>query len=95
MFQLGWSQLSYLRTTGYDTVGEIKPKTQKGPPHNHMTPHLSLSSKLKPTPHPFNIRTTDGSTMHGHNIGFILISNHSIPRVFHVPNHSYHLFSMG
>ena len=60
-----------------------------------MTPHLSLSSKLKPTPHPFNIRTTDGSTMHGHNIGFILISNHSIPRVFHVPNHSYHLYSMG
>ena len=62
---------------------------------NHMTPHSSLFFKLKPTPHPLNIRTTNGSTMFGHNIGSILTSNLSVPRVFNVPDLSYNLFSVG
>ena len=36
---------------------------------NHMTPHSSLFSELKPAPHPLNIRTANGSTMSSHNIG--------------------------
>ena len=35
---------------------------------NHMTPHSSLFSELKPAPHPLNIRTANGSTMSSHNI---------------------------
>ena len=60
-----------------------------------MTPHSSLFSELKPAPHPLNIRTTNGSTMSGHNIGYVLTSNLSIPRVFNVPDLSYNLFSVG
>ena len=59
---------------------------------NHMTPHSSLFSQLEPAPHPLNIRTTNGSTMFGYNIGSISTSNLSIPRVFNVPNLSYNLF---
>ena len=62
---------------------------------NYMTPHSSLFSKLKPTPHPFNIRTANGSTMFGHNIGFVLTSNLLVPRVFNVPDLSYNLFFVG
>ena len=62
---------------------------------NHMTPHSSLFSELKPTPHPLNIHTVNGSTMSGHNIGFISTSNLSVPGVFNVPNLSYNLFSVG
>ena len=62
---------------------------------NHMTPHSSLFSELKPAPHPLNIRTANGSTMSGHNIGFVSTSNLSVPRVFNVPDLSYNLFSMG
>ena len=62
---------------------------------NHMTPHSSLFSKLQPTPHPLNIRTANGSTMSGHNIGSISTSNLSVPRVFNVPDLSYNLFSVG
>ena len=62
---------------------------------NHMTPHSSLFSKLKPAPHPLNICTANGSTMFGHNIGSISTSNFSIPRVFNVPDLSYNLFSVG
>ena len=62
---------------------------------NHMTPHSSLFSDLKPTPHPLNIRTTNGSIISGHNIGSISTSNHSVPGVFNVPNLSYNLFSVG
>ena len=62
---------------------------------NHMTPHSSLFSELKPTPHSLNIRTANGSTISGHNIGSVLTSNLSVPRVFNVPDLSYHLFSMG
>ena len=60
---------------------------------NHMTPHSSLFSQLDPTPHPLNIRTTNGSTMFGHNVGSISTSNLSVPGVFNVPNLSYNLFS--
>ena len=62
---------------------------------NHMTPYSSLFSELKPTPHPFNIRTANGSTMSGHNIGFVSTSNLSVPRVFNVSDLSYNLFSVG
>lgn len=62
---------------------------------NHMTPHSSLFSELKPAPHPLNICTANSSTMSGHNIGSVSISNLSVPRVFNVPDLSYNLFSMG
>ena len=62
---------------------------------NHMTPHSSLFSELQSAPHPLNIRTANGSTMSGHNIGSILTSNISVPGVFNVPDLSYNLFSVG
>ena len=62
---------------------------------NHMTPHSSLFSKLDPTPHPLNIHIADGSTMHGNRQGFVSTSNLSIPGVFHVPDLSYNLCSVG
>ena len=62
---------------------------------NHMTPYSSLFSDLKPASHPLNIRTANGSTMSGHNIGFVLTSNLSVPGVFNVPDLSYNLFSVG
>ena len=62
---------------------------------NHMTPHSSLFSELKPAPHPLNIRTANGSTMSGHSIGFVSTSNLSFLGVFNVPDISYDLFSMG
>ena len=62
---------------------------------NHMTPHSSLFFELKPAPHPLNIRTASGSTMSGHNIGFVSTSNLSVPRVFNVLDLSYNLFSVG
>ena len=62
---------------------------------NHMTPHSSLFSDLKPTPHPLIIRTTNSSTMFGHNIGSISTSNLSVPKVFNVPNLTYNLFFVG
>ena len=62
---------------------------------NHITPHLSLFSQLEPAPHLFNIHTSDGSAMQGHNIVSILTSNLSVFRVFNVPKLSYNLFSVG
>lgn len=62
---------------------------------NHITPHSSLFSQLDPAPHPHNIRIANGSTMFGLNIGSILTSNLSVPRVFNVPNLSYNLFFVG
>ena len=62
---------------------------------NHMTPHSSLFSDLKPVPHLFNIRIANGSTMSGHNIGSVATSNLSVPGVFNVPDLSYNLFSVG
>ena len=60
-----------------------------------MTPHSSLFSQLDPAPHPLNIYIVDGSTMHGNSLGFVSTSNLSIPRVFHVPDLSYNLCSVG
>ena len=60
-----------------------------------MTPYSSLFSKLNPAPHPLNIHIADGSTMHGNSLGFVSTSNLSIPRVFHVPDLSYNLCSVG
>ena len=62
---------------------------------NHMTPHSSLFSELKPAPHLLNIRTVNGSIMSGHNIGSVSTSNLSVPGVFNVPDISYNLFSVG
>ena len=62
---------------------------------NHITPHSSLISEPKPAPHPLNIRTANGSTMFGHNIGSISTSNLLVLGVFNVPNLSYNLFSVG
>ena len=62
---------------------------------NHMTPHSSLFSKPDPAPHPLNIHIVDGSTMHRNSLGFVLTSNLSVPRVFHVPDLSYNLCSVG
>ena len=54
-----------------------------------MSPFSSLS------PHPLNIRTANGSTMSGHNIGSVSTSNLSVPGVFNVPDIFYNLFSVG
>ena len=62
---------------------------------NHMTPHSSLFSKLKSAPHPFNIRTANGFTISGHNIGSVSTFNLSVLGVFNVPNLSNNLFSIG
>ena len=62
---------------------------------NHMTPYSSLFSELKPALHLPNIHTANNSTISGHNIGSILTSNFSVPRVFNVPNLSYNLFFVG
>ena len=62
---------------------------------NHMTPHSSLFSKLNLAPHPLNIHIADGSTMHGNSLGFVSSSNFFVPRVFHVPDLSYNLCSLG
>ena len=62
---------------------------------NHMTPHSSLFSKIDPAPHPLNIHIFDGSTMHGNSLGFVSTSNLFVPGVFHVPNLSYNLCSVG
>ena len=56
---------------------------------------MLLCSEFKPALHLFNIRTTNGSTMFGHNIGSVSTSNLSIPSVFNVPDLSYNLFSLG
>ena len=63
--------------------------------YNHMIPHWSLFSELKPAPHPLNIRTANGSTMSGHNISSVSTSNLSVPGVFNVPDLSYNLFFVG
>ena len=57
-----------------------------------MTPYSSLFSKLDPAPHPLNIYIDYGSTT---SLGFVSTSNLSVPRVFHVPDPSYNLCSVG
>ena len=64
-------------------------------PHDTSFILIFSTSQLEPASHPLNIRTTNGSTMFGHNIGSILTSNLSVPRVFNVSNLSYNLFSVG
>ena len=63
--------------------------------YNYMTPHSSLFSKLKPAPHPLNIRTANGSIMSGHNIGSVSTSSVLVPEVFNVPDLFYNLFFVG
>ena len=60
-----------------------------------MIPYSSLFSKLKPAPHPLNIRRANSSIMSSYNIGFVSTSNLSVPKVFNVPDFSYNLFSVG
>ena len=60
-----------------------------------MTHHSSLFSKLDPASHPLNIHIADGSTMHGNSLDFVSTSNLSIPGIFHVPDLSYNLCSVG
>ena len=62
---------------------------------NHMTPHSSLFSELKPASHLLNICIANGSTMSSHNIGSVSTSNLSVPGVFNVPDISYNLFYIG
>ena len=62
---------------------------------NHMTPHSSLFSKLDLAPHPLNIHITGGSTMHGNSLNFVSTSNLFVLGVFHVPDLSYNLCSVG
>ena len=60
-----------------------------------MTPHFFLFSKLDHTPHPLNIHIADGSTMYWNSLGFVSTSNLSIHGVFHAPDLSYNLCSVG
>ena len=62
---------------------------------NHMTPHLSLFSQLKPVPHSLNICPANGSTMFGNNIDSISTSKLLVPGIFNVTKLSYNLFSVG
>ena len=62
---------------------------------NHMTPHSSLFSELKPAPHPLNICTANGSTISGHNIGSVSTSNLSVLGSLMFLTFSYNLFSVG
>ena len=62
---------------------------------NHITPHSSLFSELKPAPHLLNNRTTNSSTMSSYNIGSVSTFNLSVPGIFTIPDISYNLFSVG
>ena len=62
---------------------------------NHMTRYWSLFFEPKLAPQPLNIRTANGSTMYGHNIGSVSTSNVLVLGVFNVPDLSYNLFSVG
>ena len=64
-------------------------------PHDTSFILIFSTSQLEPASHLFDIRTTNGSTMFGHNIGSISTSNLSLPGVFNVPDISYNLFSVG
>ena len=62
---------------------------------SHDSSLVFFFPELKPTLHPLNIRTANGSTMFGHNIGFVSTSNLSVPRDFNVLDLSYNLFFVG
>jgi transposase InsO family protein len=62
---------------------------------NHMTPHPTSFTTSAPLPHSSLIRTADGSTMNVKNIGTINTPSLSLPEVFHVPELSFNLISVG
>jgi transposase InsO family protein len=62
---------------------------------NHMTPHPTSFTTCAPLPHSSLIRTADGSTMNVKNIGTISTHSLSLPEVFHVPELSFNLISVG
>jgi transposase InsO family protein len=62
---------------------------------NHMTPHPTSSTTSVPSPHSSLIRIADGSIMTVKNIGTINTPSLSVPDVFHVPELSFNLLSVG
>jgi hypothetical protein len=60
-----------------------------------MTPHPTPFTTSTPLPHSSLIRTTDGSTMNVKNIGTISTPSLSLLEVFHVPELSFNLISVG
>jgi hypothetical protein len=60
-----------------------------------MTPHPTCFTTSAPLPHSSLIRTADGSTMNVKNIGTISTPSLSLPEVFHVPELSFNLISIG
>jgi hypothetical protein len=62
---------------------------------NHMTPYPSFFSHTSSTRYAPTIHTANGSTMLVHSIGTISTSKLSIFDVFHVPQLSYNLLSVG
>uniref|UniRef100_A0A2N9HLK9 Uncharacterized protein n=1 Tax=Fagus sylvatica TaxID=28930 RepID=A0A2N9HLK9_FAGSY len=62
---------------------------------NHMTPYPSFFSHTSSTHHAPNIHTANGSTMLVRSIGTVSTSKLSIFDVFHVPQLSYNLLSVG
>ena len=53
-----------------------------------------MSQKKKNVPNQ-DICIADGFTMYGNSLGVVSTSNLSVPRVFHVPDLSYNLWSVG
>uniref|UniRef100_A0A2N9E2L1 Reverse transcriptase Ty1/copia-type domain-containing protein n=1 Tax=Fagus sylvatica TaxID=28930 RepID=A0A2N9E2L1_FAGSY len=62
---------------------------------NHMTPYPSFFSHTSSAHHAPNIHTANGSTMLVRSIGTVSTSKLSIFDVFHVPQLSYNLLSVG
>uniref|UniRef100_A0A2N9J5L1 Uncharacterized protein n=1 Tax=Fagus sylvatica TaxID=28930 RepID=A0A2N9J5L1_FAGSY len=62
---------------------------------NHMTPYPSFFSHTSSARHAPNIHTANGSTMLVRSIGTVSTSKLSIFDVFHVPQLSYNLLSVG
>uniref|UniRef100_A0A2N9EWS2 Protein kinase domain-containing protein n=1 Tax=Fagus sylvatica TaxID=28930 RepID=A0A2N9EWS2_FAGSY len=62
---------------------------------NHMTPYPSFFSHTSSARHAPNIHTANGSTMLVRSIGTVSTSKLSISDVFHVPQLSYNLLSVG
>jgi hypothetical protein len=60
-----------------------------------MTPHPTSFTTCAPLPHSSLIRTADGSTMNVKNIGIISTPSLSLSEVFHVPELSFNLISVG
>ena len=62
---------------------------------NYMTPHPTSFTTSAPLPHSSLIHTVDGSTMYVKNIGIISTPSLSLPKVFHMPELSFNLISVG